>query len=882
MNASAITKNEENKLRFFFTSQGFTIDSSEEQIYDKSLEKWVKRFKKDKFQAVYDVGFEEKPVWLDQTGQFLYMIADAFQKNLTRQPDLELKRDKLDFSLDDDSYERLLLSIPFTPGSENVDEKWLDDFIKKLLNIYVSEIKVFDGSVALYLADKSQHLKVPERIFFHLVENTEQERPFAFLATYSTKLKGGKIKHMPLQYALTEYKGHRDKLLDLLSCLNKAADVSELIGSFVRSGEMFHPLRLTSDEAYRFLKDVPAIEKAGIVCRIPNWWKKNSASLSMSVKLGEDRPSMFGMDSLISMCPQLVVDGVPLSSEDIKQLLGQTDGLAYLKGKWVAVNHERLEELLSSMEKYDGELTLMQALRMNLGSSEKDDDPDVGPIVSNGKWLSKLLADMRTPANIKMAAIPTTFKATLRPYQKNGFTWLNYMNKLGFGACLADDMGLGKTVQMLAFFDKMRKDNKNAKVLLIVPASLMGNWMKEAEKFTPSMSVSILHGTAGGNMNSEPDKDAFLTITTYGMTVRHPELEKINWDCLVLDEAQAIKNPVSKQTRQIKKLHTRMKIAMTGTPIENDLTNLWSLFDFLNKGLLGSSEEFRKYCKSLEDRPEGYAKLKSMISPFMLRRVKTDKSIISDLPDKCEQVEYVDFSKKQVVLYKKYVSELEKKLNQQDNGVQAMSDMERRGLVLSSIIRLKQICNHPDQYMGQSAYEEKDSGKFAMLRDICETIYEKRERVLVFTQFTEIIPHLDDFLAKIFHKRGLVLHGGTTVKKRGRLVEEFQGEDYVPYMILSVKAGGTGLTLTKANHVIHFDRWWNPAVENQATDRAYRIGQKNNVMIHKLVCKGTIEEKIDMLIESKKDLAENVIGSGGENWITEMSNAELLNIMRLE
>ena len=880
--AATTTGSEPKKLKFFFTPSGFTMDLKEDEHYDKGLEKWISRFEKDRYQAVYDLGFEEKPGWLDQTGQFLYMIADAFQKCLTRQTDLELKRDKLDITLDDDTFERLLLSVPFTPGSEYVNEQWLDSFIKKLLGIYTTEIKKYDGSVALYLADKSQHLKVPERIFFHLVENTEPDMPFAFLATYATKLRGGKIKHMPLQYALTEFKGYRDKLLELLSCLNKAADVSELIGGFVRSGEMFHPLRLTSDEAYRFLKDVPAIEKAGIVCRIPNWWKKNSASLSMSVKLGDTRPSMFSMDSLVSMCPQLMVDGVPLTQNDIRELLGQTDGLAYLKGKWVAVNHERLEELLATMENYQGELTLMQALRMNLGSSESEDDPDVGPIVTNGKWLSKLLSDMRTPANIKTSSVPATFKATLRPYQKNGFTWLNYMNKLGFGACLADDMGLGKTVQMLAFLDKMRKDNKNSKVLLVVPASLIGNWMKEAEKFTPSMSVCVLHGQAGGGMNNEPGKDAFLTITTYGMTIRHPELEKITWDCLVLDEAQAIKNPVSKQTRQIKKLHTRMKIAMTGTPIENDLTNLWSLFDFLNKGLLGSSEEFRKYCKSLEDKPEGYAKLKSMISPFMLRRVKTDKSIISDLPDKCEQGEYVDFSKKQVVLYKKYVTELEKKLNQKENGIKAMSDMERRGLVLSSIIRLKQICNHPDQYMGQSAYEEKDSGKFAMLREICETIYEKRERVLVFTQFTEVIPHLDDFLAKIFHKRGLVLHGGTTVKARGRLVEEFQGEDYIPYMILSVKAGGTGLTLTKASHVIHFDRWWNPAVENQATDRAYRIGQKNNVMVHKLVCKGTIEEKIDKLIESKKDLAENIIGSGGESWITEMSNAELLNIMRLE
>ncbi len=299
------------------------------------------------------------------------------------------------------------------------------------------------------------------------------------------------------------------------------------------------------------------------------------------------------------------------------------------------------------------------------------------------------------------------------------------------------------------------------------------------------------------------------------------------------------------------------------------------MFDFLNKGLLGSSEEFREYCKTLEDHPEGYVRLKGMIAPFMLRRVKTDKTIISDLPDKLEQVDYVMLSKKQAVLYRKYVAQLSEK-------IESLDGMQRRGMVLASLTKLKQICNHPDQYLGQSAYEERESGKFALLRELCQTIYEKRERVLIFTQFKEITGYLDEYLAGIFHQKGFVLHGSTPIAVCNKMVEAFQGEKYIPYMILSVKAGGTGLNLTNASHVIHFDRWWNPAVENQATDRAYRIGQKNNVMVHKLVCKGTIEEKINNLLESKKELAENVIGSGGENWITEMSNDELLAILKLE
>lgn len=500
---------------------------------------------------------------------------------------------------------------------------------------------------------------------------------------------------------------------------------------------------------------------------------------------------------------------------------------------------------------------------------------DVGAMVSNGKWLSELLRDLRRPEKIRKAAVPSTIHAELRPYQKNGYAWLNYMDKLGFGACLADDMGLGKTLQVLTYLEKLRKREKNARVLLIVPASLLGNWQREAEKFAPKLDLLILHGSSApvlGKLVSE--EPAFLNITTYGMIPRIKELKDINWTCIILDEAQAIKNPATKQTKEIKKLSGRMRIAMTGTPIENDLTNLWSLFDFLNKGLMGTSAEFGQFTKRLKEHPEKYAQLKSMVAPFMLRRVKTDKSIIADLPEKLETIDYAALSKKQVVLYRKTVEEMEERILNSEG-------IERRGVVLATIIKLKQICNHPDQYLGQETFSGDDSGKFALLKSICETIYEKRERVLVFTQFREITEYLAQFLKEIFHTDGYVLHGGTPVSRRSKIVEAFQGDAYVPFIVLSVKAGGTGLNLTKANHVIHFDRWWNPAVENQATDRAFRIGQTKNVMVHKLVCQKTIEEKIDAIIESKKELAENVIGSGGEKWITELDNNALMNLLRL-
>ena len=366
----------------------------------------------------------------------------------------------------------------------------------------------------------------------------------------------------------------------------------------------------------------------------------------------------------------------------------------------------------------------------------------------------------------------------------------------------------------------------------------------------------------------------FLYITTYGMAVRLDELKNIQWDYLILDEAQAIKNPGTKQTKAIKVIPAKMRIAMTGTPIENRLSDLWSLYDFLNQGLLGTAKEFTDFSKSLKDNAAGYSKLRKMIQPFMLRRLKTDKSIISDLPDKIEINEYTDLSKKQIALYKQLIRQIEEKLLTSEG-------IERKGLILASIMKFKQICNHPDQYLGREEYKEKQSGKFEKLREICETIYEKREKVLVFTQFKEMTEPISELLSSIFSKEGFVLHGGTPVKKRSEMVKEFNSEQYIPYMVLSLKAGGVGLNLTAAYHVIHFDCWWNPAVEHQATDRAFRIGQTKNVIVHKFVTKGTIEEKIDSIIEQKQKLSGDVLTSSGEQWITEYNNEDLMKMFAL-
>lgn len=860
----------EEKLDFIFTPDGFMSDIN---LTENSTEdKLAIQFSKDRYSALYNLGLTGKPQGCSASTAFLYMMADKFFKKLTGLPELEIVRENAKVVLTDDEYTYLLQAVPFAIGVEHITKEWIELIFSKLEQIFAKEIVEYNGTVEMYLTDKNQNLRVPERVFFHLVENRDENYPFAFMATYATKKSDGSVQHVPLEYALSEYKDDRKKLLALLACLEKAANVSSLIADFMQTGELFHPLRITVKEAYIFLKDVEAIEKAGILCRIPNWWKRRNSTVSLSIKLGDKKPSAFGFDAIVSAKPEFVVDGVVLTRKDIENLMAQTEGLAFLKGKWVEADHKRLQKLLDEMKGIPDSFTLMEALKLQIGTDDKT--ADIGEMVTNGKWLAEILKSLREPKGIRKIAVPKELNASLRPYQKDGYTWLNYMYKLGFGACLADDMGLGKTVQVLAFLEKLRQENKDAKVLLVVPASLLENWRSEACKFTPSLDLFILHGKPAKVLLEElSENKAFLTVTTYGMISRIPALQDIKWECIILDEAQAIKNALTKQTKEIKKLNGHMKIAMTGTPIENDLTNLWSLFDFLNKGLMGTSKEFRGFCKELEEHQEKYGKLKTMVSPFMLRRLKTDKKIIADLPEKMETVDYAELSKKQVVLYRKIVEDMEYKIREAEG-------IERQGLVLATITKLKQVCNHPDQYLGQSGYAPADSGKLALLKELCETIYEKRERVLIFTQYREITGMLSDFLEKVFHRKGRIIHGGVSAAKRGKIVEEFQSEEYIPFLVLSVRAGGTGLNLTKANHVIHFDRWWNPAVENQATDRAFRIGQTKNVMVHKFVCKRTIEERIDDMIESKKELAENVVGKG-ENWITELDNDTLMSMLKL-
>lgn len=868
---SRAAKEEKRTAAAIFTPEGFVMDFPEGEDYEKPRRDYRER----PWKTLYRAGFEperEEP----ETLRWLHRVALAYAKSLTSQPALEITREQTEVPLEEEVSAGLLDALPYGLGTEYVTRDWLQMAWEHFTRVFREEIAAYEGTVELYFAEKLQDLRIPERVFFHLVESKKDEYPFVFLATYSTRDANGKVQHQPLSYALVEYKKSREKLAALLACLNRAADVSPLIGEFMASGELLHPLRLEADEAYAFLKSVPEIENAGICCRLPDWWRKKASTPKLTVKVGEKKDSFLGFDTLLSMTPEITVDGVKLTREDIKKLLAQSEGLALLKGKWVEVDHEKLRRLLSLMESYRGDLGMLDALRMQGGMAKERGAKEDEVEITNGKWFAEVMEKLRRPAGTLSAEVPDSVQAQLRPYQVTGYQWLSEMASFGLGACLADDMGLGKTLQVLTFLERLHREQEDARVLLVVPASLMGNWEREAGRFTPDLTVCRLHGQTSAKLGALlEESDAFLTITTYGMVNRLTGLQEREWTCLILDEAQAIKNPGVQQTKAVKKLRAKIRIAMTGTPIENDLGNLWSLFDFLNKGLLGTSKEFTAYTKELSSSPQGYAGLKRMVSPFILRRLKTDKTILSDLPDKVEMTDYVGLSKRQITLYNKAVSDLAKKLGE-------VEPKDRSSLVLSSITRFKQLCNHPDQYEGQETFTPSDSGKFEALSQICETIRDKHERVLVFTQYREITDPLDEFLARVFGRKGLVLHGSVRPADRQKLVEQFNGEEYVPYMILTLGAGGTGLNLVGANHVVLFDRWWNPAVEAQAVDRAFRIGQTKDVMVHKFVTRGTIEEKIAEMLASKAELARNIVGEGSESWISDLDNEELLRMLKLE
>lgn len=782
------------------------------------------------------------------------------------------------------------------------------------------ELIFFKGSFYEYLAHYNPNWNKVGRVCFYLAENkTNTTHPFAFLATYTTHLsENSSVKHVPLGQALKEYAGeqNRSQLLALLVPVQKAAEKSSFVKELLDRSAIFQPQAWTAHQAHAFLKDIPAIEESGIVIRVPNWWTpKQPPRPQITISIGNKAISAVGLTALLDFEMQYSLpDGETLTCDELQDILAKQESLVQVKGQWVEVNQSKISHVLSHWQtvakqvRQNG-LSFAEGLRLIAGvSSQKKESDEFTESVVNwsnvieGPWLEETLNQLRHPDqssdNAAEKVLASHLKTTLRPYQLKGVQWLWGLYQLRLGGCLADDMGLGKTIQVLSLLLLAKQKTTSEKLthLLILPASLLGNWQEEIRKFAPSLAVWVAHATNTDQQilkqESAPNLDGIdIVITTYSNVYRLPWLCKVAWDIVICDEAQSLKNPNTKQTVAIKKIPSQVRFILTGTPVENRLLDLWSLFDFVAPGLLGTSKAFSNYGKKsvhadmANTEYSFFAGVRQLISPYLLRRLKSDKTIISDLPDKTEMDTYCFLTKHQIGLYQQAVQELEQKLkdaDQNNNNPMANDPMARRGLVLSYLTRFKQVCNHPSQWLGHGDFEEHKSGKFLRLKELCESIAAKQEKVLIFTQYREIIPALQTYLESLFGRSGLVLHGQTPIKERARLVELFQTEQGPPFFILSIRAGGTGLTLTHASHVIHFDRWWNPAVENQATDRAYRIGQKKNVLVHKFICQGTIEEKINHMINQKKDLASDLLQGGGETLLTEMSNDELLKVVSLD
>lgn len=693
----------------------------------------------------------------------------------------------------------------------------------------------------------------------------------------------------------------------LLADLGKASRVVPLMEKCLESARPTG-LEMQTEEAYSFLREsAPLLEQNGFGVLLPSWWERPGSRLGIKLQLkgavkkeGQVGPAFFGLNTLINYDWQLSLGGDILTKAEFAELSRLKVPLIQIRGEWMELRSTEIEAAIAFFQKNrDKEMTLAEALR--LGQSQPGQElPDVDstlPVlgVQAEGQIEQMLKALSHPGSLEEVPPPQEFQGTLRPYQLRGVSWLEYLHRIGLGACLADDMGLGKTVELIAFLLREREHEREHEreiegekeerskaplqpALLICPMSVAGNWQKELERFAPSLRVLVHHGqnrlTGSGFMQEATGKD--VVITTYALAQRDEEhLSAVSWSHVILDEAQNIKNQAARQTQSIKRLQSGQKIALTGTPVENRLSELWSIMDFLNPGYLGSAASFRKnFVLPIEKYKNKSCSeaLRSIIQPFILRRLKTDPTVIQDLPEKMEMKVNYNLTAEQASLYAAVVEEMLGR-------IESLEGIERRGQILAALTKLKQICNHPALFLQDGSALAGRSGKLSRLEEMLYEVLAGGDRALIFTQFAGMGAMLKHHLQEKLGVEALFLHGGTTRKQRDDMIQRFQAGGSSIF-ILSLKAGGFGLNLTAASHVFHFDRWWNPAVENQATDRAFRIGQKKNVFVHKFVCLGTLEEQIDEMIEKKKALADSVIGTG-ESWLTELSNEALRDMLSL-
>ncbi|UCE61564.1 MAG: DEAD/DEAH box helicase [Phycisphaerales bacterium] len=645
---------------------------------------------------------------------------------------------------------------------------------------------------------------------------------------------------------------------------------------------------LTLEEAYRFLRDAaPVLEAEGFAVWVPRWWRGDRAKLRMRLDIrppGSGSPAetaKVGLDALVAYDWHVALGDEEISPEEMARLLEDNVPLVQIRGKWTEVQTSDVGTALRFLRDHrPGKMTVFEALRLSYLADDLDTGLPVAGIRAHG-WIHDVLNATSIDETIEQTAQPDRFAGELRPYQRQGLSWLRFLSKHGLGACLADDMGLGKTIQMIALWLNEREEgDAPGPTLLVVPMSLVGNWQREIARFAPSLSVMVHHGlerlTGDAFVDEAADHD--VVISTYGLAHRDLEhLAKVQWHRIALDEAQNVKNPAAKQSVAVRSLQAVQRVALTGTPVENRLSELWSIIDFLNPGYLGNASEFRRrFAVPIERHhdEDRSRRLRELIQPFILRRVKDDPAVAADLPEKHEMTVYCNLTAEQAALYEGIVKDMLGQIDQ-SGGIQ------RKGLILAAIVKLKQICNHPVQFLADNSSLAHRSGKCDRLVEMLDEVIAEDHHALVFTQFRQMGNLLKKHMQESLDREILYLHGGTAQRERDRLIDRFQTRSSdTPVLLLTLKAGGLGLNLTAANHVFHYDRWWNPAVENQATDRAHRVGQYRRVQVHRYVCLGTLEERIAAIIESKKALMERIVGSG-EEWLTEMSTDQLRELFTL-
>lgn len=672
----------------------------------------------------------------------------------------------------------------------------------------------------------------------------------------------------------------------LLLGLGQAAGISARVAGSLEHGQP-DGFSLNTAEAYDFLsEEALALEEAGFGVLLPSWWARKGTSLRLSARTNTSAPAMqsssgiMSLDAIADVDWDLALGDDRLTADEIEALAMMKAPLVRVRGQWIALSSSEIQEAIRFWQtRGEHPSTLRDIVQMHIGMPAGGGGPQLDNVEAAGPLADLLGRLSGGDAALTDIDAPSAFAGTLRPYQARGYAWLWFLHRWGLGGCLADDMGLGKTIQALALFQRDWESGSDVPTLLVCPTSVINNWIKEASRFTPDLPVTVHHGPrrARGEAFDERAGSHALVVTSYGLLQRDIEfLRERSWRGVVLDEAQHIKNPHTAQARAARSLTADYRVALTGTPVENHLGDLWSVMEFLNPGFLGTLTDFKRNFLvpiQAERNADAAQRLRRATGPFMLRRVKTDRAIIKDLPEKLEGKTYCALTAEQASLYRAVLIDAEESL-------QHAEGIDRRGLILGVMTKLTQVCNHPAHFLGDDSAIDGRSGKLNRLIEMIEETLASDERALVFTRFVTMGTMLQRHLQEVFGREVLFLHGGVPRASRDRMVDRFGDTDGPPLFVLSLRAGGTGLNLTAANHVFHFDRWWNPAVENQATDRAYRIGQERNVQVHKFMCAGTLEDRIDEMIDHKRELSDQIV-DGSERWLTELSNDDLRSVLTL-